>query len=129
MRQKFSGGTYCRGLDFALRIPGIIADSSLGLVSWTNRMSAQPKILLLDDDEDFLDLYQEMLSRHLPSLPEVKTATTGSRALSMLDAEGYNLLSVDLNMPKMDGLQVLSIARRKYPQLRLVVLTGIRDEQ
>lgn len=92
-------------------------------------MSAQPKILLLDDDEDFLDLYQEMLSRHLPSLPEVKTATSGSRALSMLDAEGFNLLSVDLNMPKMDGLQVLSIARRKFPQLRLVVLTGIRDEQ
>jgi CheY-like chemotaxis protein len=29
----------------------------------------------------------------------------------------------------MDGLQVLSIARRKFPQLRLVVLTGLRDEQ
>jgi DNA-binding NarL/FixJ family response regulator len=30
-------------------------------------------------------------------------------------------------MPKMDGLQILSIARRKYPHLRLVVLTGVRD--
>jgi len=29
----------------------------------------------------------------------------------------------------MDGLQVLSIARRKYPEMRLVVLTAIRDEQ
>src|SRR5258706_14753857 len=32
-------------------------------------------------------------------------------------------------MPKMDGLQVLAIARRKYPELRVVILTGVRDEQ
>ena len=35
----------------------------------------------------------------------------------------------DLKMPKMDGLQVLSIVRRKYPQLRTVVLTSVMDEQ
>jgi len=44
----------------------------------------------------------------------------------MLEAEPFNLMSVDLNLPKMDGLQVISIARRKFPQLRMVVLTGIR---
>jgi CheY-like chemotaxis protein len=47
----------------------------------------------------------------------------------MLESEPFSLLIVDLHMPKMDGLQVLSIARRKYPQLRLVVLTGVREEQ
>ncbi|MEY2410461.1 MAG: hypothetical protein QOF48_3131 [Verrucomicrobiota bacterium] len=92
-------------------------------------MAAPPKILLLDDDQDFLDLYREMLSQHLPSLPEVRSANTGQRALSMLESEPYTVLIVDLNMPKMDGLQVLSIAARKYPKLRLVVLTAIRDEQ
>src|SRR5262245_56740226 len=92
-------------------------------------MPAQPKILLLDDDQDFLDLYREMLSQHLPSMPEVRMANSGARALSLLESEQFNLLICDLNLPKMDGLQVLTIARRKYPQLRLVVLTGIRDEQ
>jgi CheY-like chemotaxis protein len=92
-------------------------------------MSGQPKILLVDDDQDFLNLYQEMLSKHLSSLPEVRTASNGSRALSLLDSETFNMLIVDLQMPKMDGLQVLSIARRKHPILRLVVLTGIQDEQ
>ena len=92
-------------------------------------MPAQPKILLLDDDQDFLDLYREMLSQHLPSLPEVRLANTGARALSLLESEPFTLLVFDLNLPKMDGLQVLSIVRRKHPQLRLVVLTGIRDEQ
>jgi CheY-like chemotaxis protein len=94
-----------------------------------NKMPAQPKILLLDDDQDFLDLYREMLSKHLSCLPEVRTASSGPRALALLESETFTLLIVDLHMPKMDGLQVLSIARRKYPQLRLVVLTSIRDEQ
>jgi CheY-like chemotaxis protein len=92
-------------------------------------MSGQPKILLLDDDQDFLDLYREMLSQHLSSLPDVRVAASGSRALAMLESEPFTLLIVDLSMPKMDGLQVLTIARRKYPELRLVVLTAIRDEQ
>src|SRR3989442_14373904 len=39
------------------------------------------------------------------------------------------MLIVDLNVPKRNGLRVLSIARRKYPELRLVVLTAIREEQ
>jgi len=46
-----------------------------------------------------------------------------------LESEQFHLLIVDLNMPKMDGLQVVSITRRKYPELRLVILTAIRDEQ
>jgi CheY-like chemotaxis protein len=92
-------------------------------------MPEQPKILLLDDDEDFLALYKEILTQHLPSGPEVKTANAAARALGMLQDEPFSLLVVDLNMPKMDGLQVLSIARRKHPHLRLMVLTALRDEQ
>ncbi len=92
-------------------------------------MATPPKILLLDDDLNLLEVYREMLSRHLTCQPEVKTANSGPRALALMESEPCNLLILDLNMPKMDGLQVLSIARRKYPELRVVVLTGLRDEQ
>jgi CheY-like chemotaxis protein len=92
-------------------------------------MPAQPKILLVDDDQDFLDLYQEMLCQHLPSLPTVRTANSGARALSLLESEDFSLFIIDLNMPKMDGLQVISVVRRKYPELRLVALTALREEQ
>lgn len=97
--------------------------------SKSRRMPLNPKILLLDDDLGVLDLYREMLSQHLPSLPEIRTASNASRALALLESDTFALMIADLNMPKMDGLQTLSIARRKYPQMRLVVLTGIRDEQ
>src|SRR5258707_10900455 len=91
-------------------------------------MSARHKILLVDDDQDLLDLYREILSQ-LPSRPEISTSSTGARAMAMLESEPYTLLVCDLNMPKMDGLQVLSIVRRKYPELRTVVLTSVLDEQ
>lgn len=83
---------------------------------------------MVDDDQDFLEVYWEIL-KQLPSSPEVHTASTGARALALLDSEPFHLMVVDLNMPKMDGLQVIAIARRKYPQLRIVVWTCINDEQ
>ena len=91
-------------------------------------MEARHKILLLDDDPDLLEIYQEILSQ-MPSRPEIRTATSGTRAISMLEAEVFAMLICDLKMPKMDGLQVLSIVRRKHPQLRTVVLTSVTDEQ
>ena len=90
--------------------------------------TARPRILLLDDDPDVLDLYQETLLQ-LPSEPEVHITTSGARAMAMLESEPFNVLISDLKMPKMDGLQVLAIVRRKYPQVRTIVLTGVTDEQ
>lgn len=91
-------------------------------------MDTRHKILLVDDDPDLLEMYREML-RQLPSQPEIDTASSGTRALAMLETEDYRLLICDLKMPKVDGLQVLSIVRRKYPQLRTVALTSVVDEQ
>ena len=91
-------------------------------------MDIQHKILLVDDDPDLLDMYREIL-KQLPSKPDIQTATSGPRALAMLDSEPYRMLITDLKMPRMDGLQVLSIVRRKFPNLRTVVLTAIGDEQ
>src|SRR5204863_2332514 len=91
-------------------------------------MFTRHKILLLDDDHELVELYREMLCR-LPSQPEIFTATSGARAIALLDSEPFTLLISDLNMPKMDGLQVLTIVRRKFPQLRTAVLTSVADEQ
>src|SRR5438067_1504520 len=91
-------------------------------------MSVRHKILLLDDDQDLLELYREMLAR-LPSRPEIHTATSGARAIALLESERFSLLISDLNMPKMDGLQVLTIVRRKFPQLRTAVMTSVVDAQ
>jgi CheY-like chemotaxis protein len=91
-------------------------------------MGTGHKILLVDDDPQLLSMYSEILGR-LPSSPEVFTASSGARAVAMLEDASIRMLICDLKMPKMDGLQVLAIVRRKYPELRTVVLTSVVDEQ
>lgn len=92
------------------------------------KMACQPKILILDDERDVLEMYRELLSQ-IPSQPEVHTATSGARALALLNKEEFSLLLTDLNLPGMDGFQVLTIVRRKYPSLRTVVMSGESDDQ
>ena len=91
-------------------------------------MEKRHRILLVDDDPALLELYRELL-KELPSRPEISIASSATRAMAMLAAEPYRVLICDLKMPKVDGLQVLSIVRRKYPQMRTVALTAVVDEQ
>ncbi len=89
---------------------------------------SRPKILILDDDQDFLDVCRQMFSA-LPSQPDILTVNSGSRALSLLESEPFAVLLTDLRMPQMDGFQVLSIVRKRLPLLRIVVMTGLSDDQ
>lgn len=91
-------------------------------------MEKQHKILLLDDDTDWLTLCRELLLG-LPSKPEILTANAARRALTLLETEPVRLLICDLKMPRIDGLQMLAIVRRRYPELRTVVLSGLEDEE
>src|ERR1041385_6208005 len=91
-------------------------------------MANRHKILLLDDEPELLETFSLLLTR-LPSDPEIHTSNNGPRAMAMLESEPFRLLICDLKMPKMDGLQVLSIVRRKHPELRTVALTSVADEQ
>jgi len=91
-------------------------------------MEPRHKILFLDDEPAWLEVVRETLAQ-LPSQPEVRTVASGVRAIALLDAEPFRLMICDLKMPKMDGLQVLAIVRRRFPELRTVVLTALEDEE
>lgn len=91
-------------------------------------MASRQRILILDDEPEILEIYQEILGR-LPSQPQIHTCESGPQALALLDSEPFQLLLLDLRMPSMDGFQVLAIVRRKFPALRVVVMTAVDDEQ
>jgi len=91
-------------------------------------MDNRQKILILDDDADWLALCRDLLAT-LPSRPEIITANSAKKALALLGSEKVRLLISDLRMPRMDGLQILSIVRRQFPEMRTVVLSGLEDEE
>ena len=91
-------------------------------------METRHKILILDDDPDWLVLCREQLVT-LPSHPEVLTANNAKRALALLETDSIRLLISDLKMPRIDGLQMIAIVRRRFPATRTVVLSGLEDEE
>ena len=91
-------------------------------------MEHRNKILILDDDTDWLALCRDLLAS-LPSKPEIFTANAARRALAIIESEKIRLLVCDLKMPRIDGLQMIAIVRRRFPQLRTIVLSALEDEE
>src|SRR5215469_4962740 len=83
------------------------------------------QILFVDDDSDFLvtlrDLY-EMMSEHSW---QIHSATSANQALEILDSQKVDLVVVDVNMPVIDGIQLIGILQRRHPKLKRAVLTGL----
>jgi two-component system, NarL family, invasion response regulator UvrY len=54
----------------------------------------------------------------------VSEAGTGAEALALIDSEEFHLVLLDLTMPGLSGLEVLSRIRVRRPQLPVLVLSG-----
>ena len=79
------------------------------------------KVLLVDDEEDFVRTLSERLElRDLAS----EVAFSGEAALSILGKEPPDVMVLDLNMPGMGGLAVLEQVKREVPQVQVIILTG-----
>jgi YesN/AraC family two-component response regulator len=94
---------------------GIMADKQGG--------SDGVSILLVDDEEDILASLKEFLEVSIEST-RVDTATSGAAALEMMQKHSYNLVISDYKMPKMDGLEFLTLASERAPQTPRVLLTA-----
>jgi CheY-like chemotaxis protein/anti-sigma regulatory factor (Ser/Thr protein kinase) len=82
------------------------------------------KILLVDDEEDFREALKEILAKRQSLL--VEDAENGIEACIKLGSFRPDLLILDINMPKMDGLEVCR-AIRKDPNLssvKVMIITG-----
>ena len=81
------------------------------------------RILLVDDDRAMLQLYRTALA--LAGF-DVETADDGLGALQKIDADPPSLVVLDLQMPCVDGLAVLSELRanRSTWNIPVVVVTG-----
>ena len=82
-------------------------------------------MLIVDDERAICEMLRRFFElRGFRTL----TAQSGTEALQKLAEEPPEYLLLDLKMPDMSGLEVLKLAKRTYPQLRVVVVTGTNDE-
>jgi len=78
-------------------------------------------ILVIDDDKIILDSLCEFLS--LEGF-QASGAETVKSALAKLEEESYCLVLTDVNLPDGDGLELLGIIKKNYPQTVVIVITG-----
>ncbi len=85
----------------------------------------RPRVLVVDDEAPVRDLIAKTLSM---ADYEVDTAEDGLAAIERLKTTDYDLMFTDLRMPGMDGLAVIREARRMYPTLSVIIVTGYSNE-
>jgi DNA-binding NtrC family response regulator len=78
-------------------------------------------VLLIDDDPALGTVLQALLGRKGIASVHV---TSAEAAFPVIERRPVDLAIVDLHMPGMDGLMFVELARRRYPDLPVVVLTA-----
>lgn len=89
-------------------------------------MSTLPKILIIDDDHDTLDLLELFLYKQY----DVITAMNGFEALSRVESERPQLIMTDIKMPVMDGIRFFN-SLRKHSSTRsvpVIAMTSFTQE-
>ncbi len=79
------------------------------------------RVLLVDDDPQILELFEEALSGEGY---EITCADTGQRALEEIRRQPFPAAVVDLVLPDIGGLEVVSAIRRADPEAVVVIITG-----
>ena len=85
------------------------------------------KILVVEDDFDIRELLQNFLQE---AGYEVATANDGIEALSLFSGQRYDLIILDILLPKIDGYGVCELIRKQsdVPIIMLTALSGEEDQ-
>jgi thioredoxin reductase (NADPH) len=95
---------------------------------------SRPVMLAVDDDPDVLRAVERDLRKRYSDRYRVMSADSGPIALNILTrlaqrAEPVALLVADHRMPHMSGIEFLTAAIRKFPDVRRVLLTAYADTE
>ncbi|HJN72326.1 MAG TPA: sigma-54 dependent transcriptional regulator [Myxococcota bacterium] len=84
-------------------------------------MSLQKRVLVVDDEPSI----RKVLSAHLGREGyEIETAQDGGEAIEALSQRHFHAVVTDLQMPGIDGLQLLSWVRENHPGLPVIIITA-----
>ena len=84
-------------------------------------MTLKAKILVVDDEASIRFALEEMLTR---DGHQVTSVDDGEAAVALIQSEKFDLALVDLKLPGISGLEVLTELRQQLPQIVVIVLTA-----
>ena len=79
------------------------------------------RVLIVDDEDDFREtIVKRLRVRKILS----EGAASGNEALQVLETKDFDVIVLDVKMPKMDGVETLRHIKKLKPEIEVIMLTG-----
>jgi DNA-binding NtrC family response regulator len=90
------------------------------------RQADRVKLLFVDDETAYVNvLSNRLIKRNI----EVEKAFSGAEGIQALRKQDFDVAILDLKMEDMDGIEVLKVFKKMYPQMEVIMLTGHGSEK
>jgi YesN/AraC family two-component response regulator len=78
-------------------------------------------LLFVEDEEDLLEIIGDTLTKLDANF---KTAKNGQEALDIVSKNKIDIVVTDINMPVMNGLELIENLREKYPDIPVIIMSA-----
>ena len=85
------------------------------------------KVLLVDDEIIIRQGFRQLFDWEAHDCEVVGEAADGMEALSQIDALNPDIVTMDINIPIMNGLKVIQLSRMKHPETAFIIVSGYDD--
>ena len=92
-----------------------------------NQTAAMKKILFVEDNEMLLELYSMMLDCDRDRW-QTSVAPNGETALNLMQHTAFDVVATDMQMPGMNGVELLTEVRQRHPQTSRIIISGFTDQ-
>jgi excisionase family DNA binding protein len=86
----------------------------------------QPTVLVVDDEEAIQDMFKLFLKKN--NFGRVVVGN-GKDALAALNKQTFDFCFLDLQLPDINGDEIYAVAKERFPDLPIVIITGYPDSQ
>jgi len=93
-------------------------------ITRTFHMGTGRSILLVDDEKGYRDFYRFILE---PLGCQVSSACNGEEGLRMAAINNYDIILLDVHMPKMTGAEVLAAIKKIKPSQLVIIFSSASD--
>lgn len=80
------------------------------------------RVLIVDDERWVRDVFKDFCD--LTKAFEIDMAESGTEALEMIETNAYDLVTMDLIMPEMSGIDALQEIKSRAPRTPVMIITG-----
>lgn len=85
------------------------------------------RVMIIDDERAIRNLLKKSIKWECFDMEVVGEAESGIEAINTIDDIRPNIVFVDIRMPFMDGIEFSKLAKERYPQVKIIVLTAFSE--